>query len=68
LVAINHIEDGMLGGLEQKMTMRAGLIGEQRGSAGADVGITGENVGSVERGEVVADGMPSTDEIRRECS
>ena len=33
LVAINHIENGVLSGLEQKMTMRSGLIGEQRGTA-----------------------------------
>ena len=56
LVAINHIEHGVLGGLEQKMTMRSGLIGEQRGTAGADVGITCEDVGLIERGKVIADG------------
>ncbi len=56
LVAINHIEHGVLGGLEQKMTMRSGLIGEQRGTAGADVGITCEDIGLIEWGKVVADG------------
>src|ERR1700685_2656875 len=52
VVAINHVEHGMLSGLKQKMTMRSGLVGEQRGTAGGDVGITCEDVGLVERGEV----------------
>ena len=66
LVAIDHIEDGVLGGLEQKMTMRSGLIGEQRGAAGADVGVTRKDGFLIEGREVVADGEDEPSSLRTE--
>src|SRR5260370_13912815 len=56
LVAVDHIDRGVLGRLQQKMTTRTGLIGQQSWAAGADVGVGIANALLLMRREIVADG------------
>src|SRR5260370_42564457 len=56
LVAVDHIDRGVLGRLQQKMTTRTGLIAQQSWSAGAEVGVGLANALRLMRREVDADG------------
>ena len=40
LVAVNHIDHGILGGLQKQVTMGTGLIGQEQWSAGTNVGVS----------------------------
>jgi hypothetical protein len=54
-VAIDDVEAGPFAAYQQQVRVRAGLIGEKQGTAGADIEVVGVQLFLVEGGEEIAD-------------